>query len=257
MDDVERKLPTDYPDFNAFFTRGLRAGARPVAPEPHTVVSPADGIIAEMGAIERGSVLRAKGRPYSLPALLGGDPVRAAPFLESRYVTVYLAPKNYHRVHMPVAGRLREMTYIPGRLFTVNPTTAQRIENVFARNERVVCVFDTDYGCLAMVMVGALFVGSVEHVWSGTVMPPRRREIRTWRYDGDGAGAVRLQRGQEMGRFNMGSTVIAVFAGGGLTWDDDIEVGASTRCGARLGRFVGAPQPTPNAEPHRVISPPG
>ena len=224
--------PASYPHFNAFFTRALRAGARPVEGGPGAVVSPADGTVAAMGSIAGRRVVQAKGRSYTLDALFGGDGHAAAAFDGGRFATVYLAPRDYHRVHMPVTGRLRSMMYVPGELFSVNPTTVGAVERIFARNERVISFFDTPLGPLAMTLVGAVFVGCIEQVWRGVVTPPRRREILVEHYEGR---EIVLEQGREMGRFNMGSTVIFTLANPALEWAPWMQPGAPVRMGRRIG----------------------
>lgn len=195
-----------FPSFNAFFTRELRAGARIIAGDEQTVVSPVDGVISQLGAIEAGQIVQAKGFDYSIESLLGGDLELANQFEQGQFATIYLSPKDYHRIHMPLTGKLRQMTYIPGKLFSVSPRTARTVPNLFARNERVVTVFDTQQGPLVVVLVGAIFVGSMETVWSGQVTPPYGNDIQHWTYQGD--EAITLNKGEELGRFNMGSTIV-------------------------------------------------
>ena len=226
--------PDAYPHFNAFFTRPLRAGSRPLDGDAQTVLCPADGTISAMGDVRAGKLLQAKGQHYSLHTLLGADDGRAAPFLEARFATLYLSPRDYHRVHMPVAGRLREMTYIPGRLFSVNFATARAVPRLFTRNERLVCLFDTHMGPMALILVGAMLVAGMETVWSGQVTPPHGQKMRTWRYDGE--SALQLARGEEMGRFNAGSTVIVLFPDGTMDWLDGFESGTPVRMGQGLAR---------------------
>ena len=223
-----------YEHFNAFFTRTLRAGSRPLEGDAETVVCPADGRISAIGDIRAGMLLQAKGQHYSLHTLLGGDDRRAAPFEGGDFATLYLSPRDYHRVHMPVDGRLREMTYIPGRLFSVNFATARAVPRLFTRNERLVCLFDTELGPMALILVGAMLVAGLETVWSGPVTPPHGQKMRTWRYDGE--SAMRLARGEEMGRFNAGSTVIVLFPEDRIDWLDAFESGASVRMGQALAR---------------------
>lgn len=236
-----------YEHFNAFFTRALRAGTRPLAGGGETVLCPADGGISAIGAIDAGTLLQAKGRRYSLAALLGGDRARAALFEGGRFVTVYLSPRDYHRVHMPVDGRLREMIYVPGRLFSVDFASTRRVRDLFARNERVVSLFDSPLGPMALVLVGAMNVAGIETVWSGPVTPPHGGAMRSWRYDDD-TRAVRLARGQEMGRFNTGSTVIVLFADGRIRWRNDLSEGDVVRMGESLGRAL--PAATAPAQGH-------
>lgn len=239
MSEARESEPRAYAHFNAFFTRALRAESRPLASGEETVLCPADGGLCAIGDVDAGMLLQAKGRHYSLRALLGGDDARTAPFENGRFATVYLSPRDYHRVHMPLAGTLREMTYVPGRLFSVNLAAASTISNLFTRNERLVCLFDTDVGPMAVILVGALNVAGLETVWSGPVTPPHGADARSWRYGRDDAG-VRLARGAEMGRFNMGSTVIVLFAAGCVAWRDGLGAGSDVRMGEALGRALPA-----------------
>jgi phosphatidylserine decarboxylase len=229
-DAAEPALET-YPTFNAFFTRALRPGARPVAPAPDAVVSPADSRVSQAGAIEAGRVFQAKGRGFSAVELLGGGEADAAPFTAGRFATLYLSPKDYHRVHMPLDGELRAMVHVPGRLFSVSPTTTRGVDRLFARNERVAFLFETAAGRMAYVMVGALFVSSIETVWSGEVTPPAGRTVRRWDY---AAGQHRFKKGDELGRFNMGSTVILLFEAGRVAWDPALAPDAALRVGQRI-----------------------
>ena len=228
--------PTSYPDFDTFFTRALVPGARPVEGGRGTIVSPADGTLAAMGSMDGRRVVQAKGRSYTLDALFGGDTHAAVEFEGGRFATIYLAPRDYHRVHMPLTGRLCSMVYVPGELFSVNPTTVDAIDRLFTRNERVVSFFDTDLGPLAVTLVGAVFVGCIEQAWHGVVTPPRRRETLVERYD-DTAEIV-LEQGREMGRFHMGSTVILMLANPAAEWEAWMAPGAPVRMGCRIG---GAP----------------
>lgn len=202
--------PTAYATFNAFFTRALKPEARPIAPDPDDWISPCDGRISQIGAIQSGNLLQAKSRDYSVLELLGGDTDLAQEFAQGTFATIYLSPRDYHRVHMPCQGRLRTMIHVPGRLFSVSPATVQQVPNLFARNERVVCVFDTDQGAMALVLVGAINVAAIETVWSGLVTPPSAHEVTRRDYGENTGVTVELMRGQEMGRFNMGSTVIVL-----------------------------------------------
>jgi phosphatidylserine decarboxylase len=227
--------PNYYAHFNAFFTRPLRAGSRPLDGDAQTILCPADGVISAIGDIRAGKLLQAKGQHYSLHTLLGADDGRAALFDGGRFATLYLSPRDYHRVHMPVAGRLREMTYIPGRLFSVNFATTRAVPRLFTRNERLVCLFDTELGPMALILVGAMLVAGIETVWSGQqVTPPHGQKMRTWRYDGE--SAIRLARGEEMGRFNAGSTVILLFPADRIDWLDELESGTGVRMGQGLAR---------------------
>ena len=195
-----------YASFNEFFTRPLREGARPLASAEW--ICPVDGAISQFGKIEGDQIFQAKGHHYTTRALVGGDAALAAQFADGAFATLYLSPKDYHRIHMPCAGTLRRMIYVPGDLFSVNPTTARGVPGLFARNERVVCVFDTQHGPFVLVLVGATIVGSMATVWHGVVNPPRTGDVREWRYAGD---AVTLAQGAEMGRFLLGSTVVMLF----------------------------------------------
>jgi len=224
--------PQDFVHFNAFFTRELRPDARPVEGDDTMVVSPADGRISQIGRIDKDAVFQAKGHSFSATALLGGDKERAAAFQNGRFITVYLSPRDYHRVHMPLGGRLRETVYIPGRLFSVAGHTARTVPNLFARNERLVAIFDTDAGPMAMVLVGAINVAAIETVWSGLVTPPHRREIEV--YNRQDAG-IELARGAEMGRFNMGSTVILLFGDNAVDWLETLQAEQPLRTGQALG----------------------
>ncbi len=234
MSVVADPAPASYPHFNAFFTRALIPGARPLEGGPGTVVAPADGTVAAVGSMRGHTVVHAKNHTYRLQALFGGDEHAAAEFRDGRFATIYLAPRDYHRVHMPITGRLRSMVYVPGELFSVNPATVDAIDGLFARNERVVSFFDTDLGPLAITMVGAVFVGCIELAWCGVVTPPRRREALIERYDDR---KIVLEQGRELGRFNMGSTVIAMLANPAVEWSSWLEQGASVETGRRIGEI--------------------
>jgi len=197
---------THYRTFNEFFTRPLKAGARPIAAAE--LVCPVDGSISQFGAIERDQILQAKGHGYSTTALVGGDAVLAAQFDNGSFATLYLAPKDYHRIHMPCDGRLLRMIHVPGELFSVNPATARGVPGLFARNERVVCVFEGPRGPFVLALVGATIVGSMATVWHGVVNPPRVKQVREWHYRDR---TVALKQGEEMGRFLLGSTVVMLF----------------------------------------------
>ncbi len=229
-----------YVHFNAFFTRALRPDARPLDPDALAVVSPVDGTISQSGRITAGRVIQAKGRDYSVEELLGGDPARARVFDGGTFATIYLAPSDYHRIHMPLGGDLAWMLHLPGRLFSVNNVTADLVPRLFARNERVACRFETDVGAMAMVLVGAIFVGGIETVWAGEVTPVRDRSRRSSAGTTTGAGSVRLERGAEMGRFNLGSTVILLFEPDRVRLDETLVPGSKVRLGQRLGRTAAA-----------------
>ena len=206
MSEAENPDPASYRSFNDFFTRALRDGARPLADAG--MLCPVDGAISQFGSIEGEQLFQAKGHDYSATALVGGDHQLAAQFTDGLFATLYLSPRDYHRIHMPCDGTLREMIYVPGELFSVNPATARGVPGLFARNERVVCVFDSEQGPFVQVLVGATIVGSMATVWHGTVNPPRRPDVTKWRY---APGEVSLRKGEEMGRFLLGSTVVMLF----------------------------------------------
>jgi phosphatidylserine decarboxylase len=223
--------PLAYPTFNEFFTRALAPGVRPLADAD--LVCPVDGAISQLGAIEGDAILQAKGHSYTVQALVGGDADLARPFLGGHFATLYLSPKDYHRIHMPCAGTLRRMIHVPGALFSVNPLTARGVPGLFARNERVVCVFDgADGRPFVLVLVGATVVGSMATVWHGVVNPPRPGTIRDWRYEGD--QAVTLDRGAEMGRFLLGSTVVLLFPAGPVAFNPAWTPGATIRMGEAM-----------------------
>jgi phosphatidylserine decarboxylase len=226
--------PHAYEHFNAFFTRALRDGARPLDATPGAILSPADGAISQLGAIEHGRLFQAKGHSFSLLELLGGDAEMAAPFMGGQFATVYLSPKDYHRVHMPLAGTLREMVYVPGKLFSVNGFTAENVPDLFARNERVVCLFDTERGPMAVVLVGAMIVASIETVWAGLVTPPKRA-LRHFRYGAAAQQPIHLDKGAELGRFKLGSTAIVLFGPEQVRWAEGLGAGSPLRMGQQLG----------------------
>ncbi|BAE73587.1 Phosphatidylserine decarboxylase proenzyme [Sodalis glossinidius str. 'morsitans'] len=239
MQEAQQPDVATYPTFNAFFVRPLRDEARPIDADPAVLVLPADGIISQLGPIEGEQVFQAKGHHYSLEALLAGNESMITRFRDGSFATTYLAPRDYHRVHMPCNGVLREMLYVPGELFSVNPLTAANIPNLFARNERIICLFDTDFGPMAQILVGATIVGSIETVWAGTVTPPREGIIKRWRYpQADADGAVVLLKGQEMGRFKLGSTVINLFAGKNVLLGEHLYTRYVTRVGQRLAHGI-------------------
>jgi len=211
MAEAAQPDPAAYASFNEFFTRPLAPGARPLSEADY--LCPVDGAISQCGAIERDRIFQAKGHHYSTTALLGGDATLAKAFEDGSFATLYLSPRDYHRIHMPCDGRLTRMIHVPGDLFSVNPATARGIPGLFARNERVVCLFDSARGPFALVLVGATIVGSMATVWHGVVNPPRPGQVRDWRYDDRD---VTLKRGEEMGRFLLGSTVVLLFPSGAL-----------------------------------------
>ena len=223
---------TAYDNFNAFFTRALIADARPIDATPQSIVCPADGAVSQLGSIENGRIFQAKGQTFSTAELLGGDDPRAEQFSDGEFATIYLSPRDYHRVHMPCAGTLTAQTYVPGDLFSVNQVTAENVPRLFARNERLVCYFDTEHGPMAMILVGALVVAGIETIWSGQVAPPTR-EPKTVDFQKAPTG-VSLERGEEMGRFKLGSTVILLFPKNSLEWQANYQAGTPTRLGQLL-----------------------
>ncbi|MFO7581675.1 archaetidylserine decarboxylase [Guyparkeria sp.] len=225
--------PAAYSTFNAFFTRALAEGARPLEGDEGSWISPVDGRISQIGHVQSGNLLQAKGRDYTVLELLGGDEELAAQFADGSFATLYLSPGDYHRVHMPVTGQLREMVHVPGRLFSVNTGTVAEVPRLFARNERVVCLFDTADGPMAMVLVGAINVSAIETVWAGLVTPSPQRQIGRWRYAEEQGLSIRLARGAEMGRFNMGSTVI-LLTRPGVDFDPAWQPEMPVRVGQRL-----------------------
>jgi len=230
--------PTAYPDFNSFFTRALRPEVRPVAQEAGQICCPADGTISQLGNIEKAQIFQAKGHSYSLIELLGGSEERAQPYMGGRFVTMYLSPGDYHRLHMPLSGRLVETVYIPGRLFSVSPDYTESIPHLFTRNERVACIFQTEAGPMVLVLVGAIFVGSIETVWAGEITPPRGKAIKVTTYDVTGDNIIQLERGEEMGRFNMGgSTIIVLFGQDCVEWETGYSSEMRVQFGQPLGRM--------------------
>jgi phosphatidylserine decarboxylase len=231
MAEAKRQTAEEFKCFNDFFTRELLPDARTVALEDNVITSPADGAVSQLGPIKGGRVFQAKGQDYSLVELLGGDEERAQPFQEGEFATIYLSPKDYHRVHMPITGTLREMIYVPGDLFSVNQTTAENVPRLFARNERVVAIFDTARGPMAMVLVGAMIVAAIETVWHGLVTPPKR-EKRVARYGIP--ENITIEKGDEMGRFLLGSTVILCFPKDTMHWLETQTAGTPLRMGEAI-----------------------
>jgi phosphatidylserine decarboxylase len=232
MSEAAEPDPELYSNFNAFFTRALKEGARPIAEGSHDIACPADGVVSQLGKISAGRILQAKGQDYSLNQLLAGDQAMAAQFIDGHFATIYLSPKDYHRVHMPLDGELRSSTYVPGQLFSVNQTTADNVANLFARNERLISVFDTDAGPMAVILVGAMIVAGIETVWTGQIAPPPR-QISTQHYPRQ--EAVSLKKGEEMGRFKLGSTVILLFGKDQVEWASQFGPLSPTRLGEPLG----------------------
>lgn len=224
-----------FKSFNHFFTRELNPRIRPLTTERNAIACPADGIVSQAGNITEGDIFQAKGKSYTVTGLLGASVERAEPFINGVFTTIYLSPKDYHRLHMPLTGTLREMVHIPGRLFSVNTATTNSVPGLFARNERVAAIFDTEAGPMALVLVGAIFVSSIETVWHGVVTPPSINSVQNWQYQDN---APTLKIGEEMGRFNMGSTVIVLFGKDKAQWDSELAAGKIVKLGERIGKTL-------------------
>jgi phosphatidylserine decarboxylase len=236
MDEAANPDIASYPSFNEFFTRPLRAGVRPLAQADY--VCPVDGAISQFGDIDDHQIFQAKGHKFTTAELVGGDQTLAAHFQHGHFANLYLSPKDYHRIHMPCDGRLTRMIYVPGKLFSVNPTTARGVPGLFARNERVVCVFENDeFGPFVMTLVGATIVGSMATVWHGVVNPPRMPRICDWNYE---PGQVTLKKGEEMGRFLLGSTVVMLFKQGAISFNDEWAPERTVRLGEVMGNRAAA-----------------
>jgi phosphatidylserine decarboxylase len=234
MDDALEREPTRYPSFNAFFTRALRDGTRPFDPDRRSIGSACDGTVSNAGLIRDEQLLQAKGQHYSLDSLLAAQPPLVQELRSGSFATLYLAPSNYHRVHMPLSGRLRTAWHVPGRLFSVNDATAARVPGLYARNERVICAFESEHGPFVLVLVGALFVGSISTIWHGQITPARGARGPS-ALEATSHADLWQQRGAEFGRFNMGSTVILLFPRDGMRWDAGLAPGLPVRVGTRLG----------------------
>jgi len=233
MDDAEESEIAYYQTFNEFFTRSLKPGLRPLVPGENTLACPCDGKVSQAGPIRAGAILQAKGRAYSVLELLGGDKSMAADFADGCFTTIYLAPHDYHRLHMPLDAKLQRMIHIPGRLFSVAEWTVQEIPRLFARNERLACYFETASGPMVMVLVGAINVSAIETIWTGQVVPPRARKISEYDYRHT---SKTIDKGDEMGRFNMGSTVI-LLTSNKVEWLPHIEAGYAVKQGQLIGHF--------------------
>ena len=232
MDEALDANIASYLTFNDFFTRALKPGARPLAQA--ALVCPVDGAISQFGAIAHDQLIQAKGHHYSTTAMVGGDAALAAQYQDGHFATIYLSPKDYHRIHMPAGGRLTRMIHVPGDLFSVNPVTARGVPGLFARNERVVCVFESARGPFVLALVGATNVGSMATVWHGVVNPPRGKVVREWLYPASGQPDVVLKQGDEMGRFLLGSTVVLLFPKGPLRFNADWAPGRAVRLGEAM-----------------------
>lgn len=225
--------PQDYPTFNSFFTRSLKQELRPIDDAENSIISPADGFISQFGKIKAGKIFQAKGHEFNLLDLLAGEEERARMFANGEFITVYLSPKDYHRVHMPIAGELEKMTYVAGKLFSVNRTSVEHIPELFSRNERVVSFFNTAIGPMAIILVGAMLVAGIETIWHGVVAPSRYKKIKSWAYE---KNEVSLQKGDEMGRFQFGSTVIVLFGEKAIRWEN-LHSDQQVQMGQRIGSF--------------------
>ncbi|WP_211225150.1 archaetidylserine decarboxylase [Oceanobacter kriegii] len=246
LDEAVHQHPQDYKSFNDFFTRALLPDARPLDERADSLLSPCDGAVSQIGHIQRGKIFQAKGQEFSLTELLGGDRDRAEPFVGGKFATLYLSPKDYHRVHMPMAGTLKEMVYVPGSLFSVNQTTAERVPGLFARNERLVCIFETEHGPMAMVLVGAMIVAAIETVWAGRITPPERK-LKV--FDFADPQPVDLARGAEMGRFCLGSTVVLCFPDQMIDWSNELQAGTAITMGSRIGSVSAVAATLPDTQP--------
>lgn len=236
MSQAQNENVKDFKCFNEFFTRPLKPEARPIAEASNAIVSPVDGTVSEVGRITDGQIFQAKGKTYSLETLVGGSPERAQFYKNGYFATLYLSPRDYHRIHMPITGRIREMVHVPGRLYSVSPSTVRSVSSLFARNERVVAGFSTEAGPMAMILVGAIFVSSMETVWAGTITPPNGKYLRQWSYDTQ--EPINLEKAAEMGRFNMGSTVILLFPENSIQWNDDLIGGKQVQMGEKIAELV-------------------
>mgnify|MGYP003625857360 CR=1 FL=1 len=228
MSEAKHSEPSYFDTFNNFFTRELKAGLRPIVEGEHNLATPVDGCISQQGDIKMGRIFQAKGHDFSLRELLGGRDDVAAPFDDGLFSTIYLAPKDYHRIHMPITGKLEQLIFIPGDLFSVNPLTAQNVPNLFARNERAVAIFSTAIGPMAIVLVGATIVGSIETVWEGTLTAPKNKQLQYWDYKDQ---QIILEKGAEMGRFKLGSTIVALFPKNSIKFSEDLAPSSVTRLG--------------------------
>ena len=235
MQIAEQSDVNAYANFNEFFTRKLKTEHRPVDSMPQTIVSPVDGSISQIGEILDDSILQAKGKYFSLPALLAEDSGTVRHFINGHFATIYLSPRDYHRIHLPVDARLVKMTYVPGDLFSVNEASSRAVDQLFARNERLICVYETEYGFMACILVAAIFVGGMETVWQGEVSPARVREIRSWDYASDTQSQTNFLKGEEMARFNMGSTIILLFQEKRIEWAPGKEAGRLMKMGEVIG----------------------
>lgn len=235
--EAEKTEVSDYATFNEFFIRPLKADARPINSENKTLCLPADGRISEFGNIAQNQLLQAKGHYFSLETLLANNMELAEKFKGGDFITTYLSPRDYHRVHMPCNGTLRKMIYVPGELFSVNPFLAEHVPNLFARNERIICEFETEFGPMVQILVGATITASISTIWAGVINPPRSKEVRIYEYLTEGESAVHLKKGQEMGAFRLGSTVINLFPANTIIFEPQLAINEPTRMGECLAKI--------------------
>ncbi len=235
LSEAKIENPDNFATFNDFFCRELKSGIRPIAEGDDAIASPADGVISQIGDINTDRILQAKNHDYSVAELVGGDAALASRFENGKFATVYLSPRDYHRVHMPFDGQLQTMLYVPGDLFSVNRVTTDHLPGLFARNERIICVFDSPNGPFAVVLIGAMIVGSIDTVWDGQITPIKK-QVR--RFDYTTHREINLKKGEEMGRFKLGSTVVLLFPSGKANWNNNIAAGASVRMGQWIGRTL-------------------
>jgi phosphatidylserine decarboxylase len=233
MSEARRQTAAEYSCFNDFFTRQLQAEVRPLASAADVILSPVDGTVSAIGNIDEERIFQAKGKSFSLQALLAEDADLISRYRGGKFATLYLSPRDYHRIHMPTNGKLEKMIYVPGKLFSVNQTTAEGIDNLFARNERAICHFQTEQGPLSLILVGALIVAGIETVWAGSVAPGQSLHTETYQEQ----PAIQLARGEEMGLFKLGSTVILLFPAQQMRWDAELGVGSTIRMGQSIGRY--------------------
>lgn len=234
MTEAKEQDHHQFASFNQFFTRELKEAVRPLTIATDAIACPADGTVSQAGLIKTGNIFQAKGKSFTAIDLLGGDEKRVASFENGHFTTIYLSPKDYHRLHMPIKGILTEMVHIPGRLFSVNTTTTRSVPRLFTRNERVVCLFDTEIGLMALILVGAIFVSSIETTWHGVITPPSIKSVRSWQYQ---ENAPVIDKGEEMGRFNMGSTIIVLFGKNKVAWDATFTADKTVKLGEKIGRI--------------------
>jgi phosphatidylserine decarboxylase len=233
---AEQSDPDAFACFNEFFTRSLKRQLRPIDESPGSVASPVDGSVSQSGKIDKQALIQAKGKYFSLQALLADDHDTVNHFTDGSFSTIYLAPKDYHRIHVPVDARLLKMTYVPGDLFSVNDSSAQAVDQLFARNERLICLFQSRFGMMACIFVGAIFVGGMETVWQGEITPAASGQLRTWHYNEETTVQTTFVKGEEIGRFNMGSTVILLFEPGRIKWSEFMQPGHKVQMGQLIGR---------------------